>query len=368
VQACPILPAGSCSSFGPFAAPNAPPAPATPTYFSEVLSGLTNGTQYQFTVYATNAVGNSDNANAGQAYASTSAFLNIIGANLNLNADTGFSSGALTCSNAKAVTCKDIVAQYAFTDQNQGDVGAAYNLDAEPDNSGTANQLMQCLIVGSLDPHGSGFGNVVNSPDCGPSDKVIRATYPLSANPTAPHLEQEQFDSSITTFTRGEPCFAYAVDKTGTAQCTDPSPKAVYTDPNTGQLTNFCPAQFNPGNMTGYTKQVPCAFVYYLVAEIPGFDISNPNSPRPVPCTSGVGSCGQPAIIGSSLRAGITQNGTTLVRPWCNTSSKNPIPTVIPCVNQYKWLNGDSSSSPNYFDLVVQDYEVGDLLKGGSSG
>jgi hypothetical protein len=347
-----------------------PNVTGNPNYFSYFLSAATNtalvnGTLYDFTIVATNAVGDSDPSDAGTAYASTSAFLNTIPTTGALSADLGVQGGALTCADPKSVNCKDITAQYAFSDTQH--IGAIYNLDAEPNNSNSQTQVLQCLIVKSLDP--GSFGGIVNSPDCGPSDKVIRATYPLSPNPSAPHLEQEQYDRSISTDTRGTPCFAYTVDNTGTAQCTDPALKTpYYTDPNTHKPTNFCPAQFDPSSRTGWTSAKPCAFVYYLVAAIPGFDIIGDSThsinPRPVQCSpNGVGDCGKPAIIGSSIKNGITQGGTQLVQPWCDKAL-----TYVPCVYKYLWRNGDSSSSPNLYDVVIQDYEVGDLLKGGSSG
>ncbi len=370
VQACP-LPSGTCLmfSFGP--TPNAPPT--SPTYFSEVVSGLTNGTQYQFYVYATNAVGNSDLADAGQAYASTSAFVNTIPTTGAVSADIGLNGGALTCTPVTSVNCEDIVAQYSFTDTEH--VGAVYNLDTEPNVApagpaaqlaapATPTPLLQCLMVGSLDPSGPGYGTVVPSADCGPSNKVIRDTYPVSLQPS-PHGEQLEFDSSISTLTRGEPCTAYSVDKSGTAQCTEPDSRA-YTDPYTGRPTNFCPAEFDPSNMTGWTSTKPCAFVYYLVEEIPGYDIIGTGQPianRPVPCTASDPNCGAPAIIGSSLKDGLSQNGRLLVPPYCTKKL-----TVVPCVNQYQWLNGDSKKSTKYLDVLIKHTQIGDSLLGGSSG
>jgi uncharacterized repeat protein (TIGR01451 family) len=367
LKACPISgPGTQCVSRTVSATPN---VTGNPSYFSYFLSAATNtalvnGTLYDFTIVATNAVGDSDPADAGTAYASTSAFLNTIPTTGALSADLGIQGGALTCT-LKDVNCKNIVAQYAFTDKNH--IGAVYNLDAEPDNSAT-NPTLQCLIVKTLDPNVAGFGTRVMSPDCGPSDKVIRATYPLSTSPTVPqpHLEQEQFDRSISTDTRGTPCFAYTVDSTGTAQCTDPALKPIYTDPNTGKPTNFCPAQFDPGNLTGWTPTKPCAFVYYLVAAIPGFDIigdaTHSIKPRPIACNSTDPNCGKSAIIGSSIRNGITEGSTQLVQPWCDKAL-----TYVPCVSKYQWLNGQKTD-PSYVDVLAQDYEVGDLLKGGSSG
>jgi hypothetical protein len=205
---------------------------------------------------------------------------------------------------------------------------------------------------------------------------VITETYPLSI-PTL-HADKIEFDSSITTYTRGTPCFAYTVDSTGTAQCTDPSLKPIYTDPNTNKPTNFCPAEFNPFSTTGWSSTKPCAFVYYLVEAIPGYDIicsasdsttaascgsGRPTANRPVKCDSSDSNCGASAIIGSSSRSGITQNGKLLVGPWCDKRL-----TVVPCVDQYQWLNGDSSSSPRYLDVLVTHHQIGDSHIGGSSG
>jgi hypothetical protein len=261
------------------------------------------------------------------------------------------------------------VASYSFSDTQN--VGAIYNLDAEPDAG-----ILQCLIPATLDPGASGFGTIVNSPDCGPSNKVITETYPLSNS--TPHADQIEFDRSITTDTRGAPCFSYIVDSTGTAQCTQPSFKPIYTDPSTHRPTNFCPAEFTPSNMTGWSPTKQCAFVYYLVESVPGYDIicspsdsttsaycgsGQPTAHRPVKCNSSDSNCGAPAIIGSSSVNGITQRGRLLVPPWCNNSL-----SVVPCVSQYKWLSTESSNGSKYLDILVTHEQIGDPHLGGSSG
>src|SRR5205085_10657205 len=100
---------------------------------------------------------------------------------------------------------------------------------------------------------------------------------------------------------------------------------------------------------------------------IPGYDITGTNQPianRPVACTAGDPNhpkCGQSAIIGSSLTFGITQNSKLIVPGWC---SKNL--AVVPCVKQYVWHNTDTE--PRKYDVEVQDEEMNDLYKAGSSG
>jgi hypothetical protein len=139
--------------------------------------------------------------------------------------------------------------------------------------------------------------------------------------------------------------------------------------------------------MTGWSATKPCAFVYYIVEAIPGYDIicspsdsltaancgaGQPIANRPVKCPSSTTSnpnCGAPAIFGSSLRNGVTQRSPVtqqsklLVPPWCDKSL-----TVVPCVDRYQWLNGDSKSSPNYLDVLITHHQVGDALIGMSSG
>jgi fimbrial isopeptide formation D2 family protein/uncharacterized repeat protein (TIGR01451 family) len=346
--------------------------------FSYIISGLTNASTYRFSVIATNDVGDSDPADAGSAIPSAAAFTSTIPTTGALNADTGFSGGASTCNDPTLITCKNIVGKYSFTDTH--DIGSAYNLDAEPNNVLGSSVLgpltpgtptLQCLDVKTLDPGAVGFGTVeISSDGCGPSNKVIRATYPIGGS-AVPHLEYEQLDASITTYTRGAPCFAYQVDSTGTAQCTNPNFPHIYNDPNTNQLTNFCPAQFPIlHSNTGWTVKKQCTFTNYITMDIPHFNICAHQQqdglcygvlPRPVPCGPEVPTCGAPVIIGSSVTLGVTESSKLLAPGWC---AKN-LPTV-PCIFKVLWLNNSTSNGNN--DVQIQDYQVGDNYKGAGSG
>jgi uncharacterized repeat protein (TIGR01451 family) len=308
--------------------------------FSYVVTGLHNGTQYSIGVVANNAVGPSDPADAGSAYASTSAFTDFNTTGV-LTADTGFSGGARTCTDPTSVTCKSIVAKYSFQDPN---LGIVYNLDAEP-----ITPEVPCLEILSFDPTSANYGDVGEGDEC-VANKMVRSTYPVPSGSGTPHLEYEQLDASTTTLAHGAPCLALKLAPGGNPTfplvCTNPS-FPLFNDPaHPGQMTNFCPEG------TGWTKQKPCAYIYYDVEKLPGFDLSGN---RPIPCSTA--GCDDAIIIGSSVQAGININGGHQVPGWCTKRL-----TRVPCTFKYNWLNKKTGNGNN--DAQGQWYEIGDGLRG----
>jgi hypothetical protein len=369
---CPVL-----SNVSPV--PNAAPVVGgNPTTFSYFVTGLQNNTTYTFTVTATNTIGEGNSSDGVAAMPNASADTNQLSSTGQGTVDTGFAGGALTCTaDPPSVACKNIVGKYTISDPK--DAGALIALGAIPNNASVPGGPIECLEF-DFDS-----GQVTNPPDCETvADKAVLSTYPTSvATLTIPHLAYEQDDAAETTSKLGAPCFALELETTGVPKtvvtqsgvepiCTNPAfPKftAASPIPYSGSAgTNICPEG------TGWTKAHPCAYVYYKVERIDGYDLTpadcttwpnctwgtllNPTGTRPsnVNCPSG-SNCGKEVIIGSSVSAGIkTANGTYAVRPWC--SGKFPNFKWLPCVFKVNWLNKSTNKGNN--DIQWQDYEVAD--------
>jgi hypothetical protein len=177
----------------------------------------------------------------------------------------------------------------------------------------------------------------------------------------------------VTTAEHGAPCLQLYTNTNGTPQlstagqpiCKNPDFPHVF---GTGPVkTNMCPEG------TGWTPAHPCAYIYYKVERIEGYDLSpsdcgsswpnctwgtlaNPKATRPVKCSSGP-TCGKEVIIGSSVSAGVKlASGQYAVRPWCQ--GRFPNFTWLPCDFKVMWLNKSSNKGNN--DVQWQDYEVAD--------
>src|SRR5207249_6829742 len=97
-----------------------------------------------------------------------------------------------------------------------------------------------------------------------------------------------------------------------------------------------CPNPLNEAQnppVTGWTKAHPCAYIYYDVVQVPGFDIQGN---RPVKCTNtSPADCDAPQVIGSSVQLGINVHGGAKEVPaWCDKKL-----TRVPCTFKYNWLN-----------------------------
>jgi hypothetical protein len=355
---CPVL-----SNVSPV--PNAAPVVGgNPTTFSYFVTGLQNNTTYTFTVTATNAIGEGNPSDGVAAMPNASADTNQLSSTGQGTVDTGFAGGALTCTgDPSSVACKNIVGKYTITDPK--DAGALIALGAIPNNASVPGGPIACLEFDFVS------GQVANPPDCETvADKAVLSTYPTSvATLTIPHLAYEQDDALVTTSKLGAPCLALVLNPNQTPTLFGGEPKCANPNfanyPNT--LTNMCPEG------VGWTKAHPCAYVYYKVERIDGYNLSpagctwpnctwgtlaSPSRPRPVQCSPQTEpNCGKEVIIGSTVSAGIkTADGSYAVRPWC--SGKFPNFKWLPCVFKVNWLNKSTNKGNN--DIQWQDYEVAD--------
>ena len=333
------------------------------TTFSYFVSGLQNNTTYTFTVTATNDVGEGDPSDGATATPNVSADTNQIAANGQGTVDTGLASpGALGCGpgiDPSDPTCRNIVGQYTITDPKN--VGALIALGALGDTP--AERFIPCLEA-ELEPLGtdSTTGEIVEDGEC-VADKYVLSQYPTTAETLqVPHLEITKYDTSATTAVLGSPCFALVPNGDGTPKLFPPLNEPRCSNPNypinptTG--TNMCQG-------VGWTKSNPCAYIYYSVVQIPGYNVSDLGSPgvnRPALCgPSDPPECDDAAIIGSSVTAGIRVNDgsglVVLVRPWCQ--GKFPFSSSpVPCVFKLQWLNKSTGNGNN--DQQWQEYAVAD--------
>ena len=288
--------------------------------FSYIFPDLTTGTTYQFNVFATNAVGDSDPATVFLT-PSVSAANNIIPATGSASVDTGLAGGAQPCATGvdpSSPNCKDIVGQYSLS--APGDAGSLFGLSTAPNNTTTLGFVAARNFAVTLSSSSTGpcfevdftTKSIVSPSDCNVvANKVILSTYPTTrATLTTPHLEIMQEDATVSTTKLGAPCLqlrtdtrtgrnnAVILDSAGHWSCLNPKL-------SNGQPMPECP-ETNPS--TGWTKANPCAYLYYSVVNIPGYDLHPnafaPPSVRATACTSG-SDCNQPIIIGGSVQQGI---------------------------------------------------------------
>ena len=331
------------------------------TTFSYFVTGLQNNTTYTFTVTATNDVGEGDPSDGAPATPNVSADTNKIGANGQGTVDTGLAAGALGCAPgipASDPRCRNVVGQYTITDPK--DVGSLIALGALGDTP--AARVIPCLEAElALFGTNSTTGVIVSDGDC-IADKYVLSQYPTTAETLrVPHLEMTKYDASATTTPLGSPCFALILNADGTPKLFGGEPRC--SNPNyanyPGLTTNMCPEG------VGWTKSRPCAYIYYSVVEIPGYNVSNLGNPgvnRPTKCgPSAPPACDDAAIIGSTVSAGIRVNTgsgiVVLVRPWCQ--GKFPYTNApAPCVFKMQWLNNSTGNGNN--DQQWQEYAVAD--------
>ena len=363
--------------------------------FSYVVSGLTTNTTYRFDVFATNAVGDSDAAPAFVT-PNISADNNLIPATGSATVDTGLSQGALsTCpgGDPSAATCKNIVGQYSLN--APGDAGSVFGLSTVPNDQSippTTLSFVAARNVGLTTSSSTGpcyevdftAAAIVSPSDCNVvANKAVLSTYPTTqATLSRPHLETTQYDSTVGTLKLGAPCLqlrtdtrtgrnnAVILDSTGHWSCLNPQ-----SAKKGGGPMPECPEG------TGWTTTNPCAYLYYSVVNVPGYDLHpnafTPPNVRPTACTTGT-YCGAPIIIGGSVQQGIkfvetctnpsvlTTCGTPVqitfdgvpsqVRPWC--TGKLPNFNYLPCVFKVQWLNKSTGNGNN--DMQWQEYMTGD--------
>jgi hypothetical protein len=218
------------------------------------------------------------------------------------------------------------------------------------------------------------------------ADKALLSTYPTNVETLVrPHFAFERDDRTVTTDVIGAPCFQLVTNANGTPKvATNGDP--ICKTPNFPRIfgpgptkTNICPDD------TGWTPAKPCAYIYYKVERIDGYDLSplecaatwpnctwgtlaNPLARRPEKCVPGPTepTCGKEVIIGSTIVAGIKlASGQYAVRPWCNASwneGQSPPSNIkwLPCDLLVVWLNFVKSTSVHYLDILWTDLEVND--------
>ena len=379
--------------------------------FSYIISGLTAGTTYQFNVFATNDVGDSDPATVFLT-PSVSAANNIIPATGSATVDTGLAGGAQPCATGvdpSSPNCKDIVGQYSLSAPS--DAGSLFGLSTVPNAQSIQSAISfvaarNFALTSTSTPTGPCYevdfttASIVSPDDCNVvANKAVLSTYPTTkATLTTPHLEITQQDATVSTLTLGAPCLQLRTDLRANT-ITDPHRNgAVIVDPDghwsclNPKLSNGQPMPECPETVpsTGWTKTNPCAYLYYSVVDIPsvgnipGYDLHPndfaPPSVRATKCTTG-DFCGQPIIIGGSVHQGIkfvekctdavnltgcttrqitfTFSSTTYfsqVRPWC--VGKFPNFQYLPCVFKAQWLNKSTGNGNN--DIQWQEYMTGD--------
>jgi uncharacterized repeat protein (TIGR01451 family) len=329
------------------------PAPnASGSTFSYFATGLTNNTAYTFTVKATNAVGDSDPSNGKTVTPNVSADTNQIVNNVG-SVDTGFSGGAQGCATGVPTTdprCKDIVGKWSLTDAK--DNGQLVGLSAIPNNPANGGPGIDCLEFDFASNSIANDGECVGATTSDPFGKATLSTFPTNQTTlSVPHLEYSQYDASITTTVLGAPCLAIkTLNGNAVTVSTPDGLRPICTNPAfpnvSGRQTNICPED------TGWTKAKPCAYIYYDVFQIPGYDLTGS---RPQACTTGA-NCGAAVIIGSSVQNGIRTGGQQRVKPWC--SGKFPNFASLPCVFKAMWLNKSTGNGNN--DIQWQEYVTGD--------
>lgn len=362
--------------------------------FSYIIPGLTTNTTYRFDVFATNVVGDSDAASAFVT-PNISADNNIIPATGSASVDTGLSGGAQgTCpgGDPSSPTCKNIVGQYSLS--APGDAGSLFGLSTVPNAQSIPSTLSFVAarnFAATITSSSTGpcfevdftTASIVSPSDCNVvANKAVLSTYPTTkATLTTPHLEITQYDATVSTLKLGAPCLQLRIDTRSGKN------NAVLLDP-AGQWTCLNPTTTKKGGGpmpecpegVGWTVANPCAYLYYSVVDIPGYDLQ-PNSfasnVRPRTCPPGT-NCGAPIIIGGSVQQGIkfvetctnpatltgcsapvqlTFNGTaSQVRPWC--VGKSPSFQYLPCVFKAQWLNKSTGNGNN--DMQWQEYMTGD--------
>jgi hypothetical protein len=382
--------------------------------FSYIIPGLTTNTTYRFDVFATNDVGDSDAASVFVT-PNISADNNVIPQTGSASVDTGLAGGAMsTCpgGDPSSATCKNIVGQYSLSAPS--DAGSVFGLSTVPNDQSLSATTLSFVAARNLavtqsststgpcyevefDPTSSDFAKIVSPSTCNVvANKAVLSTYPTTvATLTTPHLEITQEDSTVTTLKLGAPCFqlrtdtragrnnAVILDSTGLWTCLNPQ-----TSKKGGGPMPECPEG------VGWTLANQCAYLYYSVVNVPGYDLHpnsftppnvRPTDPTklipPSPCTFDPSQnkyCSQPIIIGGSVQQGIkfvetctnpnilttcatpvpiTFNGaTSQVRPWC--VGKFPNFQYLPCVFKAQWLNKSTGNGNN--DIQFQEYMTGD--------
>ena len=315
VNPCPSGGEGGCVVLD-----NVSPNPNSGSTFNYVIGGLTNGTTYSFTVTASNDSGEGPPSNAVVRNAErVRRHRHDPGQRPRhrrhgLRRRSQLERPQLLRRTPRRSSCKNIVARYSLVDRKN--VGAAIGLASVPDAQ-TPGGPIACLEFEFA------INQVAASPDCETvADKALLSTYPTNvATLVRPHFAFEQNDATVTTLELGAPCFQLVTNANGTPKlatngdpiCKNPNFPSVF---GSGPIkTNMCP------DGTGWTATKPCAYVYYKVERIDGYDLSpadcagtwpnctwgtlaNPKARRPVQCSSGP-TCGKEVIIGSSISAGI---------------------------------------------------------------
>jgi hypothetical protein len=327
------------------------------TTITYLLSPIANGT-YTFTVTASNRVGESGPSNGLVASPNVSADVGEVTngtGSLNTGFGTPLDNADTQCDSASDASCHDVAGKYT----KSGTDGTLIGLGAVPNDNNSQYGTIPCLEI-ELNPSSPEYHHVVTDGEC-VADKQTQSLYPTESGSVPPHLEYQQYDSSVTTFDLGAPCQAlkYTTSKPSQPrwplQCTNPS-FPLFNDPNVGGMTNICPEG------TGWTPTKQCAYIYYDVLVMPGFDLSQLGQTvngtlvgRPVACAQTNPQCGAPKIIGSSLAAGIHFGTTQAVNPWCNSAL-----TIVPCDQKWIWMSSKNSPAGQRYDVQILEQLLGD--------